>query len=80
MVFHLLACLFFPNSNVENATTHLSCHYGLELFDHNFLPASLVLSSTSFASPVFFPKHTFLFSDASVFEREGMEFFKGLSL
>lgn len=37
-----------------------------------------VLSDTIFSTSGFFPKHTILFS--SVFEREGIEFFKGLSL
>lgn len=39
-----------------------------------------VLSPTIFGTSGFFPKDTILFSNASVFEREGIEFFKGLSL
>lgn len=39
-----------------------------------------VLSASIFGISGYFPKHTILFSNASVFEREGIEFFKGFSL
>jgi len=38
-----------------------------------------VFSATIFCTFGFFPKHTILFSNASVFERKIIEFFKGLS-